>query len=445
MFLIPAAAARSPTKNMTTVCKIGDRLVTFGDSINDSNRPDKLRRVSVRKFLDGISRGQWRPEIERVRSFPPHSRSYTLAKKALPFATLSGEFRQRSKAGLVKHSGIIAVDIDKLSPAKRAKVFQRTVADHYCLAAFHSVSGRGMWLLFHIDPLAGPPTAVAQQHTQAWRDIAAHVRNFYGVAPDVACKDVCRPTFVSWDDRFYWNGAANLFPVVLAPLFVLPQRSSGQARSARVTPKQLPPPKHDPSERDKKHSYARLIGIEHAPCRPKPDGTFYTHRALLKLSRRLAVLHVKGRVPDNDWEGMLDAAFFGWSNKAARQGRKLRHPQSTYRAELRNMFAKARKAQAVKDAANVWLQWRSHPKYPSAGTPRDRLLFAIRQHCLKQQQDEKKEPSKFFLGSRDAGSVAGVSNNTASKILLGLREQRVIALAGGSFNRRYASTYRLLD
>jgi hypothetical protein len=116
----------------------------------------------------------------------------------------------------------------------------------------------------------------------------------------------------------------------------------------------------------------------------------------------------------------------------------LRGELKEYRAELGQLYHWVKRQPKLKAAARLWVRWRDHPDFPSAGTARERLVFAIEQHC------QEAETTKFHLACRDAGDVIGASNFTASKLLLEMRQCRIISLAGGPHGFRQAAHYQLL-
>lgn len=133
-------------------------------------------------------------------------------KQALPQATVSGIFEPSRRADrLVRHSGLICVDIDaKDNPC----IGNADLTAHFfamfdeILYAARSVGGRGY---FAIIPLRYP-----ERHKEHFLSL---VRRFdaRGITVDRACGDVCRLRCQSYDPRPYHNPAARPYEGLYAP------------------------------------------------------------------------------------------------------------------------------------------------------------------------------------------------------------------------------------
>ena len=141
--------------------------------------------------------------IKELRSTNDPERKKEI-KMSLPQATISGVFApKRSSDNLVKHSGLICVDIDRKDNGHIGN-FDNLIPDalrdieEICYVS-HSVSGAGY---FCIIPLKYP-----EKHKQHFE---ALVRDFesMGVNIDKACGDVCRLRCQSYDLHQYINLSA---------------------------------------------------------------------------------------------------------------------------------------------------------------------------------------------------------------------------------------------
>lgn len=128
-------------------------------------------------------------------------------KMSLPQATISGVFSPtRSAEHLVRHSGLICVDIDR-KDNEHIENFDMLIEDvlswiEEVAYAAHSVSGEGY---FVIIPLRYPQLHKAQfeQLVRVFADMGIHI--------DRACSDVCRLRCQSYDERPYMNIDAKPF------------------------------------------------------------------------------------------------------------------------------------------------------------------------------------------------------------------------------------------
>ena len=128
-------------------------------------------------------------------------------KMSLPQATISGVFSPtRSAENLVRHSGLICVDIDR-KDNEHIENFDTLIADvlsriDEVAYAAHSVSGKGY---FVIIPLRYPLLHKAQfeQLVRVFSDMGIYI--------DKACGDVCRLRCQSYDEHPFINLDAKPF------------------------------------------------------------------------------------------------------------------------------------------------------------------------------------------------------------------------------------------
>ena len=138
--------------------------------------------------------------IAELRSYTDAERKRKI-KMSLPQATISGIFSPTRLAdNLVRHSGLICVDIDRKDNEHIAN-FDTLIEDvlsriEEVAYAAHSVSGKGY---FVIIPLRYPQLHKAQfeQLVRVFSDM--------GINIDRACGDVCRLRCLSYDEHPYIN------------------------------------------------------------------------------------------------------------------------------------------------------------------------------------------------------------------------------------------------
>ncbi len=158
---------------------------------------DNIRQVSGGKdialdiFLDYIRDGYWQDKVLAVRTG-------RMQKSDLPYVTISGTFSQRNNKGLIQHSGYICVDIDDVDPEETKSIL---APDKYVHAAFTSVSGQGLAVLFKINP---------EKHEEAFRGLQSYLFSNYRICID-SLPDVSRPRYVSYDPHMWQNNNAQKF------------------------------------------------------------------------------------------------------------------------------------------------------------------------------------------------------------------------------------------
>ena len=162
-----------------------------------------MSALPMSAVLDQIEEGVWDVEVQRVRASTVKSERQALKKK-VPAFTGSGVFSKRNKDSLTTHSGYIIIDLDDIDPVK-VKMMISGRRDPFVRAAFTSVSGSGVAVVFRIDP---------KRHAESFVAICDYLRTEYKIEEiDVACKDVSRLRFVSSDDHMYQNHDAEEFPL----------------------------------------------------------------------------------------------------------------------------------------------------------------------------------------------------------------------------------------
>ena len=170
-------------------------LISHYKNIHDTQDTD----IEFDNFLEGVRSGRWQDIALEVRNAPTKEIK-DLKKKTAPMVTISGSFAARKDDSIRKHSNLIAIDIDNLDDAVATK--NRIGADPYVLAAFISISGKGLCLIIKID---------GSRHLDAFNSIAAYLYNEYQLIVDQSGKNVSRARFVSYDPALIHNPNASTF------------------------------------------------------------------------------------------------------------------------------------------------------------------------------------------------------------------------------------------
>ncbi len=158
---------------------------------------DPPQAVNLLTFLRSE---KYRPAVERVRAIENKPERDKLKKEILPGITPSGVFTYRAEKYLVKHSGLIAGDIDFVDNPYSPETIKQQISKiknvAYCGL---SVSGRGLWFLV--------PIAYPQRHKEHFE---ALVKDFakLGVSLDTAPANVASFRFYSYDSDAWFNPVA---------------------------------------------------------------------------------------------------------------------------------------------------------------------------------------------------------------------------------------------
>ncbi len=159
-------------------------------------------------LLNWLADDSYSATVKKIREVKTKEERDNL-KRTLPAVTISGEFTERRCDALIKHSGLICIDIDAKDNmhiedfGEMKKVLSKAPFVAYCAL---SVSGNGYYAII---PIKSP--AKHEAHFQALQKIFAQK----GITIDKACKDVARLRFYSWDDEPYVNHSAVLFEDVI--------------------------------------------------------------------------------------------------------------------------------------------------------------------------------------------------------------------------------------
>lgn len=183
----------------------------------------------------------YREQVEAIRSTsnPEHRRNL---KKQLPAITPAGVFSpRRGAAYLQSYSGMLGVDIDgKDNPSVEdwSRVAHR-IGGHSPSVVYAglSVGGCGCFVLYRI--------AEPERYTEYYADIVASIEAL-GFKVDMACRDLARLRFASYDPAPYLNREATMH--------LLPAECCAPPRNAIKEPISRPQPsateqRHHPHDR----------------------------------------------------------------------------------------------------------------------------------------------------------------------------------------------------
>jgi len=124
-------------------------------------------------------------------------------KKKLYCICFNGLFNQRSKSGLLEHSGLCILDFDDFeSESELQKMYKRIKSEPFIVMAFRSPSGDGLKAVARI------PKCTAEEHERRFEALDEYFNSKYF---DKKNKDVSRVCFESYDPEIYLNQFCNEF------------------------------------------------------------------------------------------------------------------------------------------------------------------------------------------------------------------------------------------
>lgn len=148
-------------------------------------------------FLDRVRDGYWQDIVLPIQALASKEERSKLKRETAPGVTIAGAFERRADNALIKHSGFIAVDLDEVEDINETK--SMLCPDPHVYACFTSISGRGLCLVFKINP---------SKHKESYQGISEHLYNAYGVVTDPTGINISRLRFVSFDPAMYRNEGA---------------------------------------------------------------------------------------------------------------------------------------------------------------------------------------------------------------------------------------------
>lgn len=193
-----------------------------------------VENLDIIMVLEQIRSGKYKSRILALRELLRQGKTdeYNDAKRSLPAFTPSGLFEGGRKMEYLKeYSGLIILDIDKLSREQLFTVRSRTEEIPYTHACFISPSGNGLKILVKVFSRPVYHKVVFNQVKSYYEeqlkgsdqclviDITGNTNDNSTVAEsqatqiqiDPSGKDITRLCFVSWDEMLYLDPSAAIF------------------------------------------------------------------------------------------------------------------------------------------------------------------------------------------------------------------------------------------
>lgn len=168
----------------------------FKGSIKNT-KPTKS--ISIGEFLNGIKHGEWQNQINQIRDCEDEDESKALKNAILPYITITGVYKERNTKGLETHSGLWAVDIDKIPDQKElSNLKARLIEDPHTFAVFVSASGKGLCVLVRISEDVNN-----QKDHERW--IQKYYYDNFSIGVDKNALGVSRARYVSHDPNIFIN------------------------------------------------------------------------------------------------------------------------------------------------------------------------------------------------------------------------------------------------
>lgn len=172
---------------------------------------DPLAEATVEDVIRQISSHKYRAHTEALRSLTEAEAASEYKCRNFVGVTWSGLFSPTRKASnLQAHSGLICIDLDKLSESRLNTLNQQLQADEHTHVLFVSPSGNGLKVIIRVD-LQTP-----SDHLPFFRQISDYYRDCYHVTKaelDASGKNLDRLCFLPYAPNAYYNPSSEVMPL----------------------------------------------------------------------------------------------------------------------------------------------------------------------------------------------------------------------------------------
>jgi hypothetical protein len=165
-----------------------------------ANKP--FANIDINQLIEVIKYGYIKDSITTLRGPIPKKEYNQIKKDSIPCVTVSGVFTHRNGANLVKHSGLMQVDLDNVEDYDL--LFNKLCKDDYIYVCFRSPGGRGIKAIVKINQSS-------ETHKSQFKALEIYFKNRFGIEIDSLCKDLARTMLLSYDPDIYCNPYSHVF------------------------------------------------------------------------------------------------------------------------------------------------------------------------------------------------------------------------------------------
>lgn len=165
-----------------------------------TNKYPKREPVSLFQVYYYVRSREAMPETEALQKIANHEAARDYKGRSFDYITPSGQFNYCSDSSLVKHSGVLCMDLDDLGE-RVEELFQKLVDEttFKTLMLFRSPSGSGLKWFIHID--------LARCDHRTWftavRRYLMMTYNLTDKQVDPLCSNPSRACFLGYDPNAY--------------------------------------------------------------------------------------------------------------------------------------------------------------------------------------------------------------------------------------------------
>ena len=167
---------------------------------------EPVREVRLDKFLFA---SKFKERVEAYRASGDDEFRKKI-KKGLPCVTPSGTFRQRRESGMIKHTGLLCIDIDSKDNPRIDLEKSKQIIGEYFPSLYYaglSLGGEGIFLLFRIlNP---------EMHKPHFEALALFLNKQFRLQVDRSVKSPVSLRVASYDENPYYNPNPVPFPYTM--------------------------------------------------------------------------------------------------------------------------------------------------------------------------------------------------------------------------------------
>jgi hypothetical protein len=179
--------------------------------------------ITIAEAVEMIGSEKYKEDIERLRKASDDI-TRSVLKSGLDYFTFSGTFKKRLNDSIIKHSGLIGLDLDEIDNLLEAKSL--ICADEHVICCFVSPSGNGLKVIIPID---------GNLHIESFRSLQVYFREKFNIELDKGVNDVTRACFVSYDPEIFYNPKAKKYKVKDVPTEVKKDAVIKEINSSEIT------------------------------------------------------------------------------------------------------------------------------------------------------------------------------------------------------------------
>lgn len=154
--------------------------------------------ITIKDLYKVITGTRYKESTEILRSIEKPLEARNFKSERLEYVTFSGTFKKRADASLIKHSGLMVIDIDHVDNVDELK--EKLIADKLFTTEllFRSPGGKGLKWVIAID-------LNVCNHLSWFNAVAAYLQNTHNLTADKSGKDISRACYLPYDPDAYIN------------------------------------------------------------------------------------------------------------------------------------------------------------------------------------------------------------------------------------------------